>query len=34
MLGCLHASLGSGECFCVAGTVNFAGDWCDSSQHN
>jgi hypothetical protein len=33
-LGCLCGSSGSGECSHVSGTVDFAGDWCDSSQCN
>jgi hypothetical protein len=33
-LGCLHGSSGSGECSCVAGTVDFAGDWHDLSQRD
>jgi hypothetical protein len=28
--GCLHGSLGSGECSLVKGTVDLAGDWRDS----
>jgi hypothetical protein len=32
MFGCLHGSLGSGECSLVEGTVDFVGDWHDSSQ--
>jgi hypothetical protein len=31
MFGCLCASSGSGEYSHVAGIVNFAGDWRDSS---
>jgi hypothetical protein len=34
MFGCLHGSLGSGECSLVEGTMDLAGEWCDSSQHN
>jgi hypothetical protein len=34
MFGCLCDSLGSGECSHVAGTVDFAGDCHDSSQHD
>jgi hypothetical protein len=33
MLGCL-CGLGSGECFHVAGTVDFTEEWHNSSQHN
>jgi hypothetical protein len=34
MFGCLHGSSGSGECSLVEGTVDFAGDWRDSSRRN
>jgi hypothetical protein len=31
MFGCLHGSLGSAKCSLVEGTMDFAGDWRDSS---
>jgi hypothetical protein len=30
--GCLRCFSGSGECSCVAGTVDFVEDWCNSSR--
>jgi hypothetical protein len=34
VFGCLCASSGSGECSLVEGTVDFVGDWRDSSRHD